>query len=74
MSEFKEQDVVRYHPVIGGDHDGKVYHVRSTGVLPSGHPVVWLTGKSGCVSENAVSHVEQDDLDDFPVKWEGGAA
>jgi hypothetical protein len=73
VSNFKVNDSVRYHPVIGGPHDGVIYPVLDTGILPSGHPVVWLGGKSGCVSEDAVSHVEQVDLDNFPGKWEGGA-
>ena len=47
--------MVRYHPVIGEGHDGETYEVRHVGKLCSGHDVVWLKGKSGCVSVDAIS-------------------
>jgi len=45
---------VRFHPIIGGKHDGNLYRVREVGDL-SGHPVAWLDGKAGCVAIAALS-------------------
>lgn len=45
---------VRYHPIIGREHDGKVYTVRDVGNL-SGRSVAWLDGKRGCVATEALS-------------------
>ena len=47
---------VRYHPIIGGKHDGNLYTVRHVGSIPSSTtPVAWLEGKSGCVCIEALS-------------------
>ena len=46
---------VRYHPIIGGKHDGNLYEVRAFDTLPSGQQVAWLKGKAGCVSVRALS-------------------
>ena len=57
---------VRYHPIIGEAHDGNVYSVRHYGMLgydgargESGMPVVWLSGKVGCVALAALSEPER---------------
>ena len=64
---MKAQDVVegmkvRYHPIIGGRHDGNLYDVRAVGQLPNGMDVAWLRGKSGCVSVRALSPNLPDDV------------
>lgn len=62
MSEYKYPhkfhigDVVRYHPIIGGRHDGKLYTVQSCGDIASSEDVAWLSGKAGCVAQRALSH------------------
>jgi len=56
ISEISEDSKVHYHSIIGGEHDGKVYEIRAIGNIPSSEePVVWLKGKSGCVSLEALS-------------------
>lgn len=54
-TEYKQGDLVRYHPVIGEPHDGKVYQVRAVGKLGHGETVVWLAGKAGCVTPLALT-------------------
>ncbi len=46
---------VRYHPIMGGPHDGQVYTVTHKNLLNGARPVAWLEGKSGCVSVHALS-------------------
>jgi len=48
---------VRFHPIIGGNHDGNVYVVRHVWDSHPGfrEPLVFLEGKSGAVSMEAVS-------------------
>jgi hypothetical protein len=68
VSRFSVGDSVRYHPVIGRAHDGRVYEVREVGALPqldhlkrsgrAGRTVYWLEGKAGCVCERSLSLVE----------------
>lgn len=45
---------VRYHPIIGGKHDGNLYTVRDTCLL-LGEGVAFLDGKAGCVDVRALS-------------------
>lgn len=47
-------DRVRYHPIIGQEHDGATWIVRAVDDL-NGRPVCWLKGKAGCVDLRAVS-------------------
>jgi hypothetical protein len=54
-NSIKAGDVVRYHPVIGGQDDGRDYTVTEVGVIGGGRMVAWLNGKSGCVSLAALS-------------------
>lgn len=56
---FVKDDQVRYHPAIGGPHDGRTYIIRGIGRLPGNREVAWLEGKAGCVALEALSHVEQ---------------
>ena len=49
-------EAVRYHPIIGGKHDGRTYRVRAVGDM-HGRPVVWLDGKSGWVDVRAISRL-----------------
>lgn len=46
---------VRFHPIVGGRHDGNVYTVSSVGQLGHGEEVAWLEGKRGCVALRALS-------------------
>lgn len=50
---------VRYSPVVGGKHDGRIYTIAITGYLSDGTPVAWLNGKPGCVSLEALAHYAQ---------------
>lgn len=50
-TERTVDESVHYHPVIGGDHDGKKWQAAQTGTLPSAR----LKGKAGCVSLDAIS-------------------
>jgi hypothetical protein len=63
MVTIKEGMTVRYHPIIGGKHDGNLYTVRAVGEL-HGRAVAWLTGKSGCVDARALS-VPQPGQDNY---------
>lgn len=65
---MKIQDIqidmkVRFHPIIGGKHDGNIYTVRGTGQL-FGRGVAWLDGKSGCVAVEALSVPRRGLVDD----------
>ncbi|SCY84431.1 hypothetical protein [Desulfoluna spongiiphila] len=59
---FTKNDPVRYHPVIGGPHDGKTYTIRGIGCLPGNRQVVWLIGKVGYVPLESLSHMEKGKL------------
>jgi hypothetical protein len=52
---FKAKDLVRFHPVIGGNHDGKLYRISALTTLGHGERAAFLEGKSGCVSLRALS-------------------
>ena len=43
---------VKYHPIIGGESDGKEYEIKFIH-----DDLVWLVGKSGCVSIEAISQL-----------------
>lgn len=45
---------VHYHPVLPGDHDGRIYTVRAYRRLRHGPDVAWLSGQRGCV---AIAHL-----------------
>lgn len=45
---------VRYHPIIGLKHDGKLYRLRAVERM-DGEDVAWLDGKRGFVSIDALS-------------------
>lgn len=51
---FKVGDVVDYHSIIGGEITSTGHVVESICEL-NGNPVVWISGKPGCVSERALS-------------------
>ncbi len=60
--QIYEGQKVRYHPIIGGRHDGKIYTVRYLGHVGRfwcKRPVVWLHEKSGCVSPEALSEAPE---------------
>jgi hypothetical protein len=52
---FSVGDAVRYHPIIGEDHDGKVYTIRLVQFLDDHRQVAFLNEKSGYVAIEAVS-------------------
>ena len=56
MNQVEKGSVVKYSPIIGGRSDGKLYTVREVGEL-NGRPVAWLSGKSGCVTVDALTRV-----------------
>jgi hypothetical protein len=45
---------VRFHPIIGGKHDGRVWIIEGH-CLTGGKVRYWLGGKFGYVSEEALS-------------------
>jgi hypothetical protein len=45
---------VRFHPIIGGKHDGNLYEVRCIGKL-YGRDYAWLEGKADPVDMRALS-------------------
>lgn len=47
--------LVRYHPVIGGPHDGRIYEIAQAAQMMSDRPCTWLRRKSGCVAINSLS-------------------
>ncbi len=57
-AKFKVGDAVRYHPIIGQEHDGKIYCVKSVMFTDDSRQVVFLHGKSGYVAVEAVSTPE----------------
>jgi hypothetical protein len=45
-TRYQVGDQVRYHPIIGRAHDGKVYtirHAQPEGIPSHPHPVYWLS-------------------------------
>lgn len=59
MFQPKSGDKVRYYPVLGKGHDGKIYECRSDMfALGSGEAVIQLKGKSGCVAVRSLEPVE----------------
>lgn len=54
--KFNLGDRVHYHPVLGEEHDGKIYYVRTAQFNDTQRgPVYWLTKKAGYVLEAALS-------------------
>jgi hypothetical protein len=52
-------DIVDYHSIVGGPISSHGHTVTSVGELPSGSAVAWISGKSGCVSVDALTpHAE----------------
>jgi hypothetical protein len=51
----RQDDLVYYHSIIGGPVTSGPHLVRLVDTLPHGIPVVWLTGKVGCVACDAVT-------------------
>lgn len=56
---------VRFHPIVGGKHDGRVYTVLSVGER-FGRPIAHLKGKPGCALVAALSPVQPGYLIDAP--------
>lgn len=52
---FAKGQKVRFHPIIGGKHDGNVYTVRSGPHDLHGLASYRIDGKSGLVDERALS-------------------
>lgn len=61
--KFQIGDSVHYHPIIGEEHDGKVYEIWAVdpSLGGSGQPVAWLKGKSGCVHQEALSTASREE-------------
>lgn len=58
LETLRTGDRVRYTPIRGLNHDGKIYTIREFGAL-NGEPVAWLNGKAGCVARWALFPLEQ---------------
>ncbi|MDD5531278.1 MAG: hypothetical protein PHC52_00645 [Syntrophales bacterium] len=56
--EIRPGVMVHYHPIIGGEADGKVYEVLHADKLTNGHHVAWLKGKPGFVAVEALTLVK----------------
>ena len=56
---MKVGDVVFYHPIIGRKHTGVKHEIQNIGKLGS-EDVAWISGKSGCVSMEALSLAHAD--------------
>lgn len=54
INDVKKGMKVRFHPIIGGKHDGNLYTITNIGII-SGDDVIWLDGKAGCVAIQAIS-------------------
>ena len=73
--EFKVGDRVHYHTIIGEPHDGKVYQIWALEPNLGGNKqaVAWLVGKSGCVSQQALSAAAADVDDAFAKTYDENA-
>lgn len=63
--------LVRFHPIIGGKHDGNLYRIRKVAPL-DGVPYVWLQGIAGFVDPRAISRVVPG-ADNFGMPKSGAA-
>lgn len=45
MTDFAIKELVRFHPIIGGNHDGKRYRIRGFTVIDNGERRALLEGK-----------------------------
>jgi hypothetical protein len=52
--EYRDHDLVRYHPVIGKPEYLGPFRITMLGKLGDGQEVAWLSRKSGCVSLDAL--------------------
>ena len=68
--KFQRGDIVHYHSVIGREHNGRRHVVREIQRLEDGRHVYWLTGKSGFVSEEALSLNQRTALADLKLRVE----
>ncbi len=55
---MKAGDKVRFTPIRGLNHDGKIYTIRSLGTASHEEPVVWLDEKAGYVARWAIFPLE----------------
>lgn len=53
-ADVRVGEAVRYHPIIGGKHDGSTYRVLAVCAM-HGRLVAWLDGKMGWVDVRAIS-------------------
>ena len=55
--EIKEDDLVDYHSIIGGEVTSTGHQVKVIERAPNnyGRDVAWITGKRGCVALGALS-------------------
>ncbi len=61
VNTINEGRLVKYHPVIGGPDDGRVYEVRAVGSITGNRMVVSLKDKIGCVAPEALSPAEESE-------------
>jgi hypothetical protein len=56
--QMKAGDKVNYHSVIGGPVTSTGHEIRTIEKMPNnyGSDVAWITGKSGCVDLDSLSH------------------
>lgn len=56
--KFKQGEKVNYHLFSGGDITSTNHEIKHIELEPNnfGESVAWLTGKSGCVSLDHLSH------------------
>lgn len=55
---FKVGDIVNYHSIIGGEISSCDHEIKKLDLEPNnfGGDVAWVSGKSGCVSLDALSN------------------
>lgn len=68
MTEFKKGDIVDYHSVIGGPVTSEKHEVNHVGELPSSGKVAWISGKSACVSIEALSHSDLTKVEKLQIR------
>ena len=56
-AEFNVGDVVDYHAIIDGPVTSKAHTITHIASIPSSNnvPMVWITGKAGCVHPYALT-------------------
>ena len=70
IEEYDAGQKVRYHPIIGEPHDGKIYTTTANYGVVGGIAVAWLEEKPGFVAMDALSILSEHEYQEYRRHYE----